>query len=317
MRANPDSHPTSLILAVVVLYNCELSRSHSLSSLLELLNANPECARRFSVVVYDNSPDAQSVVSGADFPIHYVHDPANGGLASAYNFALARAESEEREWLLLLDQDTTLTREFLFELVETATALQAAPEAAAIVPKLVVEGGIHSPATEFIEQMRHQFQPPKLPIPENAVGIMEQPLCPYNSGSTIRVSALRSIGGFPPEFWLDYLDHAVFRSLYVHGYRIYVMLAKLAHDSSHSDIGSVPIWRLQNVLMAQTLYVKRSGNFMDRLLFRIWLLRQSRNLRRTCKDPRMWRRTVLQAFLLRDLKEPRPSSGLPSPRALP
>jgi GT2 family glycosyltransferase len=311
MHSNPS------ILAVIVLYNCELSRSQSLCSFLEVLKANPELARRFSLVVYDNSPQAQRPVAAEGFPTHYVHDPANGGLASAYNFALARAESEEREWLLLLDQDTTPTQEFLCELVEAATALNANAQVAAIVPKLVVNGEIHSPATEFIEQMRRQFQPPALPITEDAVGIMQQPLCPYNSGSTIRVSALRSIGGFPPEFWLDYLDHAVFHALHVHGYRIYVMLAKLAHDSSHSDIGSVPIWRLQNVLMAQTLYVKRSGNFVDRLLFRIWLLRQGRNLRRACKDPRMWRRTVLQAFLLRDLKEPRPGSGLSSPQAIP
>jgi GT2 family glycosyltransferase len=292
MHSNPS------ILAVIVLYNCELSRSQSFSSFLEVLDANPELAKRFSLVVYDNSPQAQRPVSAADFPTHYVHDPSNGGLASAYNFALARAESEEREWP---------TRAFLCELVDAATAMNASAQVAAIVPKLVVNGEIHSPATEFIEQMRRQFQRPEQAIPENAVGIMQQPLCPYNSGSTVRVSALRSIGGFPAEFWLDYLDHAVFHALYVHGYRVYVMLAKLAHDSSHSDIGSVPIWRLQNVLMAQTLYVKQSGNFIDRLLFRIWLLRQSRNLRRACKDPQMWRRTVLQAFLLRDLKEPRPS----------
>jgi hypothetical protein len=101
----------------------------------------------------------------------------------------------------------------------------------------------------------------------------------------------------------------------VKGYRLYVMLAVLVHDASHSDIGSVPVWRLHNVLMAQTLHVKHSGNFLDRLLYRIWLLRNSRNLRHGCKDPRMWKETVLQAFLLRVPKEPRP--GLPSPLAPP
>lgn len=303
MRANPDPNPTSSILAVVVLYKCELSRSHSFSSLLEVLNANPELAKRFSLLVYDNSPEAQTP-GGADFPAHYVHDPANGGLASAYNFALARAESEKREWLLLLDQDTSLTPEFLFELIETSTALQATPEAAAIVPKLVVGGGIHSPATEFIQQMRRQFQPPKQPIAADAVGIMQQPLCAYNSGSTMRVSALRSIGGFPPEFWLDYLDHAVYRALYVRGYRIYVMRAKLTHEASYSEPDSVPFWRLHNVLMAQTLYVKRSGNFMDRLLYRIWLLRYIKNYRQSTNGRRIWRETVLQAFLLRVPKQP-------------
>ena len=53
----------------------------------------------------------------------------------------------------------------------------------------------------------------------------------------------------------------------------------LVHESSYSDIGSMPTWRLHNVLMAQTLYVKKSGNFIDRLLYRIYLLRHSRNVR--------------------------------------
>ena len=124
-------------------------------------------------------------------------------------------------------------------------------------------------------------------------------LCSYNSGSTLRVAALRSIGGFPAEFWLDFLDHAVFHALFSSGYRVYVMLATLAHDSSYSDIGSLPIWRLHNMLLARTLYVKRNGSFIDRLLYRIWLLRHSRNLRQSCKDPRMWKETALQALLLR------------------
>jgi GT2 family glycosyltransferase len=315
MPATQTSHPLSSILAVAVVYKCEFSQSQSVSSLFQILNENPELAKYFSVVLYDNSPEPQELAIPAIFPTHYVHDPSNGGLASAYNFALARAEAEQREWLLLLDQDTSPTREFLFELLETATALQATPEVAAIVPKLVVNGVIHSPATQFIDQMRHQFQAAKEPIRQDVVGIQQQSLSAYNSGSTLRVSALRSIGGFPQEFWLDFLDHAVFHALHVKGYRLYVMLAVLVHDASHSDIGSVPVWRLHNVLMAQTLHVKHSGNFLDRLLYRIWLLRNSRNLRHGCKDPRMWKETVLQAFLLRVPKEPRP--GLPSPLAPP
>ncbi len=294
---------------MAVLYNCELSQSHSVSSLFRILNENPELAKHFSLVLYDNSPQPQTLAMPAVFPTHYVHDPSNGGLASAYNFALARAESEKREWLLLLDQDTSLTRDFLFELLAAANSLHDSPEVAAIVPKLLVNGIVHSPAIPFIEQMRRQFQPPKQPIGQDVVGVLPQQMCAYNSGSTFRVSALRSVGGFPMEFWLDFLDHAVFDALSATGYRIYVMLAMLVHESSYSDIGSMSIWRLHNVLMAQTLYVKRSGNFIDRLLYRIYLLRHSRNVRQACKDPRMWRETALQAFLLRAPKRP----GLESP----
>jgi GT2 family glycosyltransferase len=181
---------------------------------------------------------------------------------------------------------------------------------AAIVPKLLVHGKIDSPATHFFDQMRRQFLRPRQTMSWDVVGVQQQHLCSYNSGSTLRVSALRSIGGFPPEYWLDFMDHAVFHALFVSGYRMYVMLATLVHDSSYSDIASLPIWRLHNILLARTLYVKRSGNFIDRLLYRIWLLRHSRNLRQSCKDPRVWKATALQAFLLRVPKGSGP--GLPS-----
>jgi GT2 family glycosyltransferase len=306
----PSDLPTS-ILAVVVLYKCELSRSQTVYSLFQILNENPELAKQFSLILYDNSPHPQSLAMPAAFSTHYVHDPSNAGLAAPYNFALARAESEGRAWLLLLDQDTTLTRDFLLELLEAVSSLNASPRVATIVPKLLVNGIMYSPALPFIEQLRRQFLPPKQPISQNDVGVSPQPMCSYNSGSTFRVSALRSVGGFPLEFWLDFLDHAVSDALFAAGFRVYVMHAKLAHESSYSDLGSLPIWRLHNVLMAQTLYVSRSGNFFDRLLFRIYLLRHSRNVRRACKDPRMWRETALQAFLLRVPKR----QGLSSPAA--
>jgi GT2 family glycosyltransferase len=278
--------------------------------LFQILNENPELAKHFSLVLYDNSPQPQRHAMRADFPIHYVHDPSNGGLAPAYNFALARAEAEEREWLLLLDQDTSPTREFLFELLEATRTLHSRQEVAAIVPKLLAHGRIQSPNTHFIDQIRRQFLRPKQTMSQDVVGIQQQRLCCYNSGSTLRVSALRSIGGFPPEFWLDYLDHAVFDTLFLNGFRMYVVFATLVHDLSYYDVGSVPIWRLHNILLAQTLYVKRSGNFIDRMLYRIWLLRHSRNLRQSCKDPRVWKATALQALLLRVPKGSGPS--LPS-----
>jgi GT2 family glycosyltransferase len=299
MPANFASHSRPSILCVIVLYNCELARSQSFSSLLQILNSEPESAKHFSLVLYDNSPQPQEHAVLAGFPVCYTHDPSNGGLASAYNFALARAESEKRDWLLLLDQDTTLTREFIVELLEASNALHSHAQVAAIVPKLRVNGRIDSPASDFFSLLRHQFEPPEPPMGNDVVGIQEQSLCSYNSGSTLRVRALRSIGGFPKEFWLDFLDHAVFHALFKSGFRLYVMLATLTHDSSYSDIDKLPVWRLSNILRARTMHIQRSGSWSERMLYRIWLLRHSRNLRESCKDPRVWREAALQAFRLK------------------
>jgi GT2 family glycosyltransferase len=296
MPSSPASHSPTSILTVVVLYNCELAQSQSFSSLFDILQANPEPAKHFSLLLYDNSPQPQSHMLSAGFPIHYIHDPSNGGLASAYNAALDRAEAERREWLLLLDQDTSLTTEFILELLEITTRLQAETEVASVVPKLRVNGRIDSPVAEFLALVRRQFSSPEPVVSEDLVGIQQQRLSAYNSGSTLRVSALRSIGGFPPEFWLDFLDHVIFHALYVSGYRMYVMRAILAHDSSYSDVRSLPVWRLHNILLARSLYVQRNGAWMDRLLYRVWLLRHSRNLRQCCKDPRIWKEAMRHAL---------------------
>jgi GT2 family glycosyltransferase len=309
MPSTQASQSPASILAVIVLYNCQLWHSQCFSSLVRILNGDPALAKHFSLILYDNSPQPQSFEVAGEFPIHYVHDPSNGGLAPAYNFALERAESEARDWLLLFDQDTSVTVEFLVELVALATTLQEQTSVAAIVPKLLVNGIVYSPATHFIDVLRGQFSHPSPNTYDTLLGIQEHRLNVYNSASTLKVSAVRSIGAFPKEFWLDYLDHTVFHSLFVKGYRIYVMHASLEHEQSDTDLQRVSSWRHHNVLRAQTLFVKRTGNLIDRMLYRIWLLRYSRKLRTLCTDKRVWRETALQALLLRVPEPDRPSKN--------
>lgn len=299
MRANDNSPETASILAIVVLYHCRLAASQAVSSLIQLLNQNGNLATQFSVMLYDNSPEAQSCDIQARFPLEYIHDPSNGGLASAYNLALARAETNGRDWLLLFDQDTSATLEFLHELVELAAKLRSEAEAGAIVPKLLVGGQIYSPETHFLSQLRRQKFRSNQALTKDVAGLQERQLNAYNSGAALRVSALRSIGGFPSEFWLDYLDHAVFSRLFSLGFRIYVMHAELQHNSSLAEFQTIPIWRIENILLAQTLFVKQTGNLLDRVLYRIYLLRFSRNLRKSRKDSQVWKRAALQALLLR------------------
>jgi GT2 family glycosyltransferase len=288
----PTTHAGCRILAVVALYQQSPEESPAVSSFLRILEDNPDMGGRFSLLAYDNSPHSHEVPAG--FPIEYVHDPANAGLAAAYNYALSRAEQTTSEWLLLLDQDTTLTRDFFGELLSSTDALQPQDNVAAIVPKLMAQGIVRSPAEPFIEYMRHQFSR-SIKILAQEVGVQRNPVSAYNSGATLRVPILRSIGGFPQEFWLDYLDHAVFHALCARGYRVYVLGAVLQHDLAETDLNGRPIWRFRNVLKAQSSFVKRAGNWSDRLLYRLWLLRTLRRLRADCQDKRIWRETALQA----------------------
>jgi len=310
MSAMPSANSGCRILAVTALYKQAPSESHTLSTFFKILTENPNLAGDFSLLVYDNSPERHEIA--ADFALDYVHDPANGGLATAYNYALARAEQTGCEWLLLLDQDTTLTSGFFSELVACASGLQSQDQVAAIVPKLMVRGIMQSPAEHFIDYLRHQFTGPLATFDQDFSGVPARRISAYNSGSTLRVSAVRSIGGFPADFWLDYLDHAVFHELATSGWKVYVLRAVLMHELAESDLNSRPLWRFRSALKAQSLFVKRAGNCSDRLLYRLWLLRSIRRLSADCVDPRVWRETARQAlfFTGRDSSAPvRPPAG--------
>jgi GT2 family glycosyltransferase len=294
-------------LAVAALYKQAPAESQALTSFFRILADHPQIAGHFSLVVYDNSPNSHEVLAG--FPVDYVHDPSNGGLVAAYNYALARAGQAGSEWLLLLDQDTTLTLDFFSELVACANALPAHENVAAIVPKLIAQGTIHSPAEHFIDYIRHQFTR-GIKTLDHEVGVQPGRISAYNSGATLSVPILQSVGGFPKEFWLDYLDHAVFHALSASGHRVYVLHCALQHDLAESDLNSRPMWRFRNVLRAQSLFVKRAGNFSDRLFYRLWLLRSLRRLRADCQDPRIWKETALQALFF---NAPDSSTPMPPP----
>lgn len=289
------------LTVVVVLYGQSPAESAALCSLLEAAAERPEAAQRMSLVIYDNSLRSQQASLPPQFETDYIHDGGNAGLARAYNAALARARTQGSAWLLLLDQDTRLTLQYVDELLEATTALESSAEIGAIVPKLWAGTRLYSPEAPFLWQIRRQFSNRHHSVQENVTGMAAGPLTAYNSGAALRVSALEQMGGFPEEFWLDYLDHAVFQQLRLDGKRVWVMRTLLEQNLSHMDLETVPMWRHWSVLAAQTRFVLQFGNAIDRLYFRWWLLKTSRSFRRSCSDKRVWRMRAAQAFRLRQM----------------
>lgn len=288
------------LTAVLVLYGQSPAQSAAFCSLLEAMISRADAASRISLVIYDNSPQPHELPS-VSLPAHYIHDVSNAGLARAYNAALARAKADGSTWLLLLDQDTRLSHEYLAELLDAADSVQSQAQIGAIVPKLWAGTRLYSPDAPFFRHIRQQFSDKLHTVEEDVIGTLARPLTAYNSGAALRVSALEAIGGFPEDFWLDFLDHAVFQQLHLQGYGVWVMRTVLQQNLSHIDIGSVPMWRHWSVLAAQTRFVLRFGNATDRLFFRWWLLKTSRDYRSHCRDKRIWRMRAAQAFRLRQM----------------
>jgi GT2 family glycosyltransferase len=275
----PGHRPT--ITAVAVLYKRSIPESEAVASLCRILTERPQWQSRFALILYDNSPEPQPVPAGLPVPITYVHDAANGGLGAAYNYALDAAARAGTPWLLLLDQDTHLTHEYLQELLDLLSAAAADQRIAAFVPKLMGVTGLRSPSLDFLDALRRQITLPRwrrpLIAPESAYGAQPLRLTAFNSGAALRTSAVQAIGGFPRAYWLDFLDMAVFHDLYQQGGYLFVMRSVLEHSLSvedsefHTQPGSLA--RHRNILRAMILYVRSRGSRWERLLHRAWLIR--------------------------------------------
>jgi GT2 family glycosyltransferase len=258
----------SLIQCVVVLYKQSPMEALSLSSLLQICVDDPAIAAKLRILVQDNSPEAplpESIPGSECF--EYFHAPTNPGLAAAYNRALAMAKSGGIPWLLMLDQDTALDRRFFVQLL---AALEAgnSEQACAYVPELVKDGLVLSP--QVVGKVFYRR------IPLGFSGLAAAPVVAFNSAACLSVPALLAIGGFPEEYWLDYLDHIVFYRLQAAGGRVYVLNSQLTHSLSMQNLESeVSIERYSNVLAAEWRFVRDSSSVVGSIIHRLRLLKRA------------------------------------------
>lgn len=231
------------IFAVVVLYGVQPSQSNTVTSLAGALRGNS----RFDcdVLLYDNSP---SPAAPGELPPGFIyhHAAVNAGLYGAYETARAMA-STQSQWLLTLDQDTTLPEDFFSAIQPGLQAAQQDRQIAAIVPHLAEGERLLSPAYVTIGRPR--------PLSADFTGVPEREARAFNSAALLRVSALEAIGGFDPRFWLDHLDSWLHHQLFLHGLRMYVLPLRLEHHFSLLNYRErVSIEHLRNFIAAESAW---------------------------------------------------------------
>jgi GT2 family glycosyltransferase len=258
-----------LIQCVVVLYKCSLDESKTLQSLAEFCRRQNSLAQQIALLIYDNShrPEPTELDRWDCGSVEYRQALANDGLAVAYNYALSMARGAGIEWLLLLDQDTVLNPA-LFSVLFTTITPRLSSSVCAIVPKLMQEGVMLSP------QMVGQFH--NYDCSSEFSGIYEKQVTAFNSAACLRVQALVGIGGFPVEYWLDYLDHATFHRLQAAGGRVLILDVTMEHRLSLQSLeAEMDLDRYANVLAAEWRFVRETGTGGGTLIHRLRLLRRS------------------------------------------
>ena len=257
-----------LIQCVIVLYKQRLTQALSLSSLLQICAEDPAVDAKLEILVQDNSPEAQLLQPDSSSErFEYFHDPTNPGLAAAYNRALGKAKREGILWVLTLDQDTALDRNFFLQLL-AALQSEESEKACAYVPELVKKELVLSP--QVVGKVYYHR------IPFGFSGFADKPIVAFNSAACLNVRALTAIGGYPKEYWLDYLDHIVFHRIQAAGGRVFILNSQLDHSLSLQDIElEVSFERYSNVLGAEWMFVRDSSSTPGFIIHRLRLLKRA------------------------------------------
>ncbi len=263
------------IAIVVVLYKRSPIQSQTINSLAAVFEKNPELLNSCTVFIWDNSPTAM-VHATVPFPHVYGHNGRNLGTSGAYNHAMEFAESKGLPWLLLLDQDTTVSEDFLPRMLQYSIRFRNQPEIATVVGFIYSHGVLVSPRR--LRRFNRIAQ-----IPPTFNGISKQKAYAVNSATLMRVSALREIGGYSDEFWLDLSDVYVFRAMHRQGRYMYVAAdLRLDHSISSMDFDKeMSPERYRNFIAAESGYVDLYQSRLEQSahLFRL-LVRTIRQYRR-------------------------------------
>ncbi|MBZ4041972.1 glycosyltransferase [Flavobacterium hibisci] len=237
---------------VIVLYKKSLSTSETLNTLSEFLNFS------INIFVFDNSPDRQYDAEYFDykkFRVKYFHDGSNPGLSTAYNLAIEEAIKINKNWILLLDQDTIFTREFVSE-ISTINFSKLHIDTVAIIPKVLsLENKIISPAKMYLGGL---CKPIKIDS-----GLAYDALTGINSGTILDIGFVKKIGGFNKSFALDMLDHWYFREIYKSNKNVLVLNCQIYQNLSVAGDyeNEVSVTRYYKMLIAEKLFVKQDGIF--------------------------------------------------------
>ncbi|MBP3041446.1 glycosyltransferase [Bacillaceae bacterium Marseille-Q3522] len=236
------------VTIVLVLYNQSIEACKTLQSLHRIFSGNGLSCQNGHLVIYDNSEQMQAFDKDKYSWIEstYFHNPQNPGIATAYNYALQKANHKNSDWLVLLDDDTCLTEKYA-DLLLVPPAMKE--DVVAAVPKVKDNGIQISPV--FSDSLR------PLQLERPAAGIQNKPVMAINSGSFLRVTFLNEIHGFNENFPLDYLDHWLFYEIYARNYKVEVFDIVLKHELSVMDYRNVSLKRYQNIINAEILFYKQ------------------------------------------------------------
>lgn len=184
----------SEVAFIIVLYKICLNDSNTFKSLNRIMLRNGE---KINLIIYDNSPYNQDFYNSNKVTvISYFNDKNNPGVSKAYNYGADIARNKGFKWIVLLDQDTTFSTDFVSKALD---AINYNTQIKLFAPILKLKDGTPFSPSRYIFK---RGQPVKL---RQGVLSLEK-YAPVNSGMIINIDAFIKVGGYVEQVKLDFAD---------------------------------------------------------------------------------------------------------------
>lgn len=180
---------------IIVLYKCNLNSSEAFVSIKASLKLQNEQAYLY---IYDNS-SVKQIINETDpvwMDVTYIHDVSNPGLGIAYNSGVQIATKLEIDWVVLLDQDTQFSKDYIEKLNKGIAKFESIKLFAPIIK--LSNGDNFSPT-------RYRFKRGN-PVKMHAGFQLLKKYSPVNSGLAININAFNKAGGYNENIKLDFAD---------------------------------------------------------------------------------------------------------------
>ncbi|MGJ1335527.1 hypothetical protein [Sphingobacterium siyangense] len=250
------------IFAVIVIYNSSFDSSETC---LSILKNNKSI--KLSGIIYDNSLQYNNDDRYGEIgDFQYFHNKNNPGIAEAYNYALQEALVRGYKWMLLLDQDSSLTESYFAKLNE---ALVISENTLCIKAFMPIVQSLHN----------SNISPSKIgyggfkSYSSYKLGVQEDYISGINSGTLINCDFFQIIGGFNLNFPLDFLDHWYFREIYRQESNVYLFGGIVYQNLSVSSgiVNTVSLGRFKSILNAEYLFY-RTDSFKNFFFYKLRLI---------------------------------------------
>jgi len=214
----------------------------------------------YQLIFYNNSPEIV-ISETTDYKIF--NSKENSKLYGAYNFALKHAIHAGRKWLLLLDQDTEITSEYINELSQFLKR-EHKSNLAAVAPILKEGEKILSPKIiSSVGWWQRDIE---------GTGYQRGRISAFNSLTLISVPFIQSLGGFTAKFPLDMLDHWYYNQMYLQKKEVYVLNSVIKHSLSLLNYEeNINLTRHVEFLNAESRFVREELGLLHYFFYKIRL----------------------------------------------